>query len=142
MPVVQGLLGHGAGEVFHEFTAVVGEHGLDTVGEHGGGEVQKALGGAGMAGGRHGDTDAAIQVDGGEHVAAHPVADALHGIERHTVARILRPKALGLAGLGGGPALRAALERGVTHLIWGIGNQSPQGAFTGGLESVAQTEGF
>lgn len=143
VPVDQGLLGHGGGEVFHEFTAVVGEHGLDPVGEHGGGEVQKALsGGAGVAGGRHGDTDAAIQVDGGEHVAAHPVADALHGIEGPAVAGVPRPKALGLAGLGGGPALRATLDRGVAHLIRGVLNQTPDRALAGARQAVAQTEGF
>ena len=50
MPVAEGVGSGGTGEVFFEFTAVVGEYRLDAVGEHGSGERQEVLrGGAGVA---------------------------------------------------------------------------------------------
>ncbi len=87
VPMSEAPLSNGGGEVLHEFTAVVGEQRLDAIREHGGHEIEKALGGgAGMTGGGEREGEAGTGIRGGEQIAAHPVTDALDGIQGHTLA--------------------------------------------------------
>jgi len=84
-PVLRAGVGvEGAGEL----VTVIGQHLLDGRGEHGlhqRGKLRGVVGG--RVGDGEGDGEAAVVVDGGEDVAAHPAHKQHDGVERDVLAR-------------------------------------------------------
>jgi len=119
-------------EVAFEFTAIVGEHCLDAIGEDRFDESKELSGGkARVAAGSPGEGEMGVQVGKGDDKAPAIVGLPFDRIEGHAMPWMAGHEMFGLAWARDAFELRLAVgpdsQRRMTHLVFSISDQPPNG---------------